>query len=630
MASPRCSRNRALCGWNDKEYQEDRVVKYFAILWIICPCFAACYADQPPPPLSVKIVAFNDFHGSLLSPGKFAPAVGQPAVVAGGADYLAAYIAERLSHNPNHVIVSAGDLVGASPLISAAYHDEGTIEVMNLLGLELTAVGNHEFDAGSAELLRKQNGGCFKDAKHSCLEHGAFPGAKFKYLAANVMVNATGKPLLPAYDIKTFSGIRIAFIGLVLNTTPTIVLPSGVAGLTFADEASAVNQLLPALREQRVNSVVVLIHQGASPEAPLPEGTTINDCATISTARGAAAIKKIVAQLPDDIDLVISAHTHVAYNCLMANRTGRAIPVTQASAFGRVITDIDMQFDPATQRISAISANNVLISQPDADLPTSPVHSYLSSTQVSAIRGLIADYATAVAPIANQVIGSISQALPSGPMASGSGEELAGDLVADSQLAATATAAKGGAVISFINGSGIRNPGFNLPNVTYPHDVTYQEAFSVRPFGDSLVSMTLTAQQLKDALEQQFAGCNGQTENNILEVSKGLHVDWSSTSAPCNRIVNVILRSSDGAAPDQIVLNHTVRHPSRRYRISVDNFLAAGKSGFSTFLKGRDQTGGPQDIDALVAFMKANYHSANKPFDPTDPSLGIPRITKVD
>jgi 5'-nucleotidase len=314
----------------------------------------------------------------------------------------------------------------------------------------------------------------------------------------------------------------------------------------------------------------------------------------------------------------------------MANRTGRAIPVTHASAFGRVITDIDMQFDPATQRISAISANNVLISQPDADLPTSPVHSYLSSTQVSAIRGLIADYATAVAPIENQVIGSISQALPSGPMASGSGEELAGDLVADSQLAATATAAKGGAVISFINGSGVRNPGFNLPNVTYPHDVTYQEAFSVRPFGDSLVSMTLTAQQLKDALEQQFAGCNGQTENNILEVSKGLHVDWSSTSAPCNRIVNVILRSSDGAAPDQIVLNHTVRHPSRRYRISVDNFLAAGKSGFSTFLKGRDQTGGPQDIDALVAFMKANYYSANKPFDPTDPSLGIPRITKVD
>jgi len=589
-----------------------------------------CKSEAEPTPISLKIVAFNDFHGNLQSPGKFSREIGKPPVTVGGVDYLAAYVAEMLSHNPNHIVVSAGDLVGASPLISAAYHDEGTIEALNLLGLQLSSIGNHEFDAGPNELLRKQAGGCLEPATYSCLEHGKFPGASFKYLSANVEVNATGKTLFQAYEIKSFQGIKIAFVGLVLKAAPTIVLPSGVAGLTFQDEATTVKNLLPALRAQHANSVIVLIHQGAAPDAPQPNGATINDCTGINTAQGAAEIKSIVARLPDEVDLVISAHSHVAYNCRMPNAVGREVPVTQASAFGRLLTDIDIRFDPATKRPTGVTARNILVSQPDADLPSSPVHPFLASPQVTAIRALVRDYGTAVAPIANQVIGIIKEPLPSAPVASGSGEELAGDLVADSQLAATAATTNGGAVISFVSGSGVRNPGFNSPNATYPHNVTYQEAFTVRPFGNNLVSMTLTAQQLKDALEQQFSGCNGQTSDNILEVSKGLHVDWSASSAPCNKIVNVVLTPSNGAAPDQIVVNHVLQHPGQTYRISIDNFLAAGKNNFTTFLKGTAQTAGPQDIDALVAFMKENYSSPNRPFDPADPTLGIPRITKVN
>ena len=246
--------------------------------------------------------------------------------------------------------------------------------------------------------------------------------------------------------------------------------------------------------------------------------------------------KEIVKGLPDDVDAVVSAHSHVAYNCQMKNSSGKLVLVTQASAFGRVITDIDMDFDSKTHRAMKVMAKNILINRDAADIVTSPVHQFLSSTNVSKIRALVADYAKAVAPIANQVVGPIAKPLPS--TANPDGEELAGDLVADSQLAATVDQH---VVMSFVNGSGVRNPGFNPSNAIYPHDVTYQEAFTVRPFGNSLVSMTLTAQELKDVLEQQFAGCSGQTGDNILQFSKGMHLEWSASAAPCNKIVNLTL-----------------------------------------------------------------------------------------
>lgn len=581
----------------------------------------------PDPSIVVKVVAFNDFHGNLLSPGKLSGVVGQPPVVVGGADYLAAYVAELLSRNPNHVVVGAGDMVGASPLVSSAYHDEGTIEALNLLGLEISSVGNHEFDRGPRELLRKQKGGCFTPVTYSCLESGKFPGAAFTYLAANVFNTDTGRTLFPPYVIKSLGGVRIAFVGLVLKATPTIVLPSAVAGLEFRDEADTVKALLPELRARHVNAIIILIHQGGIPDAPPAPGTGINDCAGIVGSKGSAEITDIVSRLPDGIDAVVSGHSHQAYNCVMKNSVGRDIPVTQASAFGRVLTDIDMQFNRKTARLEKVSATNVLVSQPEADAATSPMHRYLASSHVIAIRKLLEDYAAAVAPVADQVVGSIAKAVPSS--IDDNGERLAGDLVADSQLMATAGAQSGGAVISLINGTGVRNPGFVAKSGEYPYHVTYQDAFSVQPFGNSLVSMTLTAQQLKDVLEQEFAGCNGQTGDTMLEVSRGLKVEWSASAAACNKIVNVTLTRADGTA-DPIVVNHVVQHPQQNYRVSTVNFLAAGRSNFTVFLQGTDQTGGPQDIDALVAYLKDTTLGAGKPFDPADPTLGLPRLKKLD
>jgi len=201
---------------------------------------------------TIKIVAFNDFHGQLESPGtlRVNPGAPTPNVAVGGVDWMAGYIANLKSQNPNTVVVSAGDLIGATPLISALFHDEGTIETMNRAGLDFNAVGNHEFDEGKDELKRMQAGGCHPTDLNTC--RGAdvgtpvpFEGAKFKFLAANVVETANGKTVFPPYAIKSMGGVRVGFIGMTLKETPTIVTPSGVEGLQFKDEAATVNALIP-------------------------------------------------------------------------------------------------------------------------------------------------------------------------------------------------------------------------------------------------------------------------------------------------------------------------------------------------------------------------------------------------
>ena len=590
---------------------------------------SACGLTRPTQHLlTVKIVAFNDFHGNLQA-GSYAPVAGEPAVTAGGIDYLAAYVAELKSENPNHVVVSAGDLVGATPLISAFYHDEGTIEAMNVLGLDLSAVGNHEFDLGPAELLRKQNGGCFPSGLQTCLEKHAFPGAAFKYLAANVVYTANGKTLFPPYVIKTFQGVRVAFIGVGLKRTPSIVTPQGVSGLTFKDEAETVNALIPELHAQGVHAIIVLVHQGGTQSpATVPATDGINDCAGGLGGPTHSPIVDVVSRLSDSVDLVISGHTHKAYNCLLPNSAGRLIPVTQAGYYGRLLTGIDLSVDSSTGRVTHIAASNLVVSHPAADALTSPVHPFLLSPSIERIRALVADYAAAVAPLANQVIGAIAAPLTNAP--GPSGEEPAGDLIADSEFAATSPAQMGGAVIAFVNAGGVRPPGFDTAQATYPHNVTYQEAFAVRPFGNSLVTMTLTAGEIKDLLEQQFPGCNGQTTNRILQVSNGLHVGWSVSAAPCQKVANVTLQAPANSGPnDQIVDHGVVQHPTKLYRVTVDNYLASGGDDFSILPQGTNRIGGPQDIDALIDYLSATYKSPKSPYDPRDPALNLPRVVQL-
>lgn len=560
-------------------------------------CLATTAASAAP--VTVKVLAFNDFHGNLQSPGAFS------GVPSGGADALAAHIAALEATNPNTVVVSAGDLIGASPLISALFRDEGTIEAMNRLGLDFNAVGNHEFDDGSVELLRMQDGGCHLSDPNSC--QGAsvgtpvpFEGADFRFLSANVISQATGKTLLAPYGIKVFNGVRVGFIGLTLEGTPNIVTPTGVAGLDFLDEADTVNSLTRQLRARGVEAIVVLIHQGGFQASTQPN--FINDCSGDLDNDVTSPIREIVRRLNDAVDLVVSGHSHTGYNCLLPNSAGRRIPVTQASSFGRVLTNIDVTIESTTGDVTAVTANNIIVNRDEV-------------TPDAQIAALVEGYSALVSPLANAVIGSITGAVPNS--ANAAGEQPAGKLIADAQLAATAPAALGGAQIAFMNAGGVRNPGFVA--AAYPHDVTYGEAFTVQPFGNSLVTMTLTAQQLKDLLEQQFPNCLGQTAQRIMQVSAGFEYSWSESGDCGTRIINVALNGSP------IVSSGTVLSPATNYRVTVNNFMATGGDGFGVLPGGLDQLGGAQDIDALLDYF-TNFKAPLAPYDPTTVADRITRL----
>ena len=555
-------------------------------------------------PFTIKVIGFNDYHGTLESPGTLGQnssvaATSRPAV--GGAEFLAAHVASLKKQNPLNVVVGAGDSIGASPLISSLFFDEPAVETLNRIGLEFNSVGNHEFDRGSAELLRLQNGGCKITAgatdPNSC-RGGAvgtpvpFEGAKFKWLSANVVSTATGSPLLPAYGIKTFNGVKVAFVGMTLKATPTIVTPTGVAGLEFKDETATVNALIPELRALGVESVVVLVHEGGFQTGTLGD---INGC---EGQLDGSPIAGIVKQLDNAVGLVISGHTHAAYNCMLPNATGRAISVTSASAFGRLLTDIDVTIDPKTRAITKAVATNRLVVRNDPAITADTV-----------VAKIVDAYKNLVSPLANMVIGAITSDLSSS-RSDGACNMPAGDLIADSQLAATQPASFGGAVMAFMNGGGVRSPGFTFASSSAGEgdgNVTYGEAFTVQPFGNSLVTLSLSTQNIKDFLEEQFAGCLGQssTATRMALPSAGFKYTWDGAKACGSRISNVTLRS--GNAVDTLVnIAGVVQNPGKSYRVTVNNYMADGGDGFSTLLKGTNRIGGAQDIDALTAFL-ANF-----------------------
>lgn len=548
--------------------------------------------------VTVKLVAFNDFHGQLESPGSFRQAPGSPSstnIPVGGVDWMAGYIDDLKMRNPNTLVVSAGDIIGATPLVSALFHDEGTIETMNRLGLDINAVGNHEFDEGKDELLRMQNGGCHPADENTC--RGAdvgtpvpFEGAQFKFLAANVIDTATGKTLFPSYDIKTIAGARIAFIGMTLKETPTIVTPSGVAGLAFTDEAETVNALIPKLRKQRVDAIVVLIHQGGT--VPVAQSAaTINQC---DGNLNGSPIKDIVNQLDDAVDLVISGHTHQAYNCLVANRDGRLISVTSANAQGRVLTDIDMVIDKAHGEVTEVAAQNIVVDRGNTAI-----------TPDATLKAIVDNYKAIAEPVANRVIGTISADMTRSGTAAG--ESALGDLIADGQFAATQAPEFGGAVAAFMNPGGVRADLSFASSAANEGDgkVTYGEAFTVQPFGNSLVTMTLSGAQLHTLLEQQFTGCTldypvnapaaGQPFNRILQVSEGFSYSWQEKGTPCDNV--------DAAS---IKINGEVVDPAASYRITVNSFLADGGDQFYVLSQGTDRLGGALDLDALESYFTAN------------------------
>jgi 5'-nucleotidase len=565
---------------------------------------------------TVKIIAFNDFHGQLESPGtlRVNGASSTPTVSVGGIDYMAGHIARLQAQNPNSVVVSAGDLIGATPLVSALFHDEPTIEVMNRAGLEFNAVGNHEFDEGKDELKRMQEGGCHPTDPNSCKGASVgtpvpFEGAKFKFLAANVEETATGKTIFPPYSVKTFGKTKVGFIGMTLKETPTIVTPSGVAGLTFKDEAATVNALVPKLRARGVETIVVLLHQGGT--QPVTQASdTINQC--VGGLAG-TPMPGIVSQLDDEIDLVISGHTHQAYNCQLPNRNGRLIPVTSANSQGRVLSDINVSINDTNGEVTAIVATNIVVDRGDTN-----------TTANAQVASIVNGYKTIATPIANRVIGEITASM-SNTAASAAGEIALGDIIADAQLAATTAPGFGDAVAAFMNPGGIRAPGLNYASSTAGEGdgkVTYGEAFTVQPFGNSLVTLTLTGAQIHIMLEEQFVGCNatnapaswlypagdttGQTFNRVLQVSEGFSYSWSASGPACDKV-----------DPASIAINGVTVDPNASYRITVNNFLSDGGDKFYVIAQGTNRLGGAQDIDALEAWF-------NNPV--ADSNLSLPGI----
>jgi 5'-nucleotidase len=538
-----------------------RLLAILAAVMLVVTLGPTSRASAQAAPVEVRILAINDFHGNLRPPtggiriADPADTTRSIAVPAGGVEYMATLVKQLREKPDNTIFVAAGDLIGASPLLSAMFHDEPTIEAMSMMGLEIASVGNHEFDEGKDELLRMQNGGCHPVDK--CQGPHPFGGAKFHYLAASTFDTNSGKTIFPAYEIREFQGIPVAFIGLTLKGTPGIVSPQGVAGLEFRDEAETVNALVPELKARGVEAIVVLIHEGGFPTG------NYNECPGIS-----GPIVEIVKNLARAVDVVISGHTHRAYVCEIDGRL-----VTSGDKFGTLVTVIDLKLDPGTRDVISAKADNLIVRS--AALAKDPEQS-----------ALLESYDKLAAPIANRRAGSLTHTLSRVP--NHTGESRLGDIIADAQLAAMAAEANGGAVIAFTNPGGIRT---DIPKKE-DGAVSYADLFASQPFRNQLVTLTLTGIQIKDLLEQQWLD---PKRPRILQVSKGFHYVWDAAKPYGEHVM-----------ADRMSLNGQQIDPATSYRVTVNSYLALGGDGFAVLKQGTAPRFGIYDIDALYAYFQAN------------------------
>ncbi len=510
-------------------------------------------------PVHVRLLAFNDFHGALEGPTGSVTIDGE-RVEAGGAKYFAAHIAAEKGETEHTFVVAAGDLIGATPLISSLFHDEPTIEVMTALGLDFSSVGNHEFDAGVDELMRIVNGGCHPE--EGCREGFQYQGTPWSYLAANVRFRESGETILPAYEIRELDGLKIAFIGMTLENTPSVVVPSAIESVTFHNEVETVNNLIPELNEKGVDSVVVLVHEGGRPTSDIKD---INDCPDVQ-----GSVVSIAEELHPLVSVIVSGHSHQPYICEFGGRL-----VTQAASAGRIVTVIDMHLDPSTGDLLERTARQ------------RPVTRDIEPDMV--VAGLVETYRQLSEPLAKRTVGQITADLPRGSRAH-PGESPLGQLIADSQLAATQDEAD--AQIAFMNPGGIRASLDYNSDAEVPGAVSFADLHTVQPFGNILVTMTLTGAQIHTVLEQQWADEN---RPNILAVSSGFYYQWYP-SAPQGERVN----------PDSITLHGEPIEKETTYRVTVNNFLSDGGDGFTILKEGTNRTGGVVDVDALATYLEAH------------------------
>jgi 5'-nucleotidase len=554
------------------------------------------FAAVPPghSTTDVHLLAFNDLHGNLEAAslniyGKFA----------GGAAYLAKAVKDRQAlYGADQATIFAGDNIGASPLQNGLFHEEPITIASNLMHVDFASVGNHEFDKGAAELLRIQNGGCHTDgctaAPYALANGGStdvYPGADFQYLSANVVRDSNGQTLFPATGIKQFVSddgkkFRVGFIGEVLEATPTIVTPTGVAGLTFQDEADAANRAVAALAEKGVKVPILVVHQGGFQTT----GAALNGCA--GNLAG-SDIAEIAGRLDPAIKVIVSAHTHAEYRCSIT-MNGVTRLITSASSFGRILSDITLKIDNRNDKLIEATANNIIVENALNSPGPGVVRQPDTSKEDPVVQAVVQQYVTAAAPLANQVIGRIQGDLTR--TASPFGESALGDVIADAQYVATHPAGLGDAQLAFMNPGGIRAD--LLVNAISsggeaPGEVTYGEAFAVQPFGNSLVTKTMTGDMIRRTLQQQFVGCATPTSARILQISYTFKYEQAPAAATCAGKIG------------RMWVNGVLVAPGDSFRVTMNNFLAAGGDGFTVFNEGTNSLGGAQDIDAFVAAFGA-------------------------
>jgi 5'-nucleotidase len=526
-----------------------------AALTLAAPAGAQKRKDKPLKPVKVQILGINDLHGHLQSttPGTIARNPNE-RFPAGGIEYLATHVRTLRERARYTFTVASGDLVGASPLLSSLFHDEPTIEAMNALGLDVAAVGNHEFDEGVMELRRLKRGGCHPI--DGCADGTPYEGADFPFLAANVLRRGKRKPIFRPYAIREIGPVKIGFIGLTLEGTPDLISPDFSRYLTFRDEAETINRYARELKARGVRAIVVLLHEGG-----FTHGVgDLNSCPGIS-----GPVRKIVRRTTRDVDAFLTGHSHQVYNCKMWGRR-----VTSAASYGRLLTRLQLQLDRRTGEVEHIRSRNWVIGQ---WVPPAPD-----------MTGLIARYRTFAAPLGDRVIGRLSGSAPR--YRDDSGESPMGNLVADAQQAAT------GSDAAFIRPGQVRA---GLP----AGSVSYARAFMTQPFGTSLVSMTLTGAQVLELLKEQW--CERAKRREILQVSSDVSYTWSHSAGrairgkPCATSPNPVTNLTIGGEPVD---------PARAYRITVNSGMAGRTDAYPTLGQGTARNGGPQDTEALEGHLE--------------------------
>lgn len=543
--------------------------------------------------VDVQLLSFNDLHGNLEPPAGSSGWVTERQadgktkdIPAGGVEYLATSLRNARVGHPYSVTAAGGDMVGASPLISGLFHDEPTIEALNGLDLDVTTVGNHEFDEGAAELGRLQNGGCHP--VEGCYTPGkTFEGADFPYLAANVTDEKTGKPVLKPYTVWKKDGVKIGFIGVTLEGTPDIVTANGVKGLKFHDEIETVNKYAKELDRQGVKSIVALIHEGGAPASTVYD----YDCDSPGAGDGISGpIVAIAKGITPKVDALVTGHTHQSYVCTIPDPAGNPRMVTSAASFGKVYTDTTLTYDRRTRdivRTSVTSANHIVTRD---------------QARASDMTDLIKHWSVLAAPVANRPQGFISADIAG--RGSTALEKPLGNVIADAQLEGLAPADKGGAQLAFMNPGGIRTDLVYLAKGSEGDGVvTYGEAFDVQPFTNMMHVVDLTGAQVITALQQQVSGRN-EAAPKILQVSKGFTYTLDLTKAGADRVV-----------VDSVRLNGAPIDPAGTYRVAANEYLTGGGDGFAALAQGTNKLVGASDLDLFNAYLTA-HSSATAPLAP--------------